>query len=507
MQDFKMVAHDLLAWLSGAGDVEGVDTLQLWAEPAETARSFLAALQCFLDYPGPGDAAEVLTLEHVAGSAAVHAPGVILNELSFTMARKWFDSHAAPFSRPTHDIHGNKLVGPLKATREGISAVRAADADDVTDRIPETSWPASDGSIQGLLTTKPLPRKWFALNRLIAGRAHLLTGIGGSFKTTVEYLLAIAGVIGRLPWNWQVEQTGTSLLFLTEDVEEDVHETIWTMVDAMQLTAAERDLLGVKLRIWPLAGQDARLLSLNGQAIYENGRGLGLIEKCKQFDDVVFIGLDPALGLTEGEEMSQAHQRYLGQYADRLAIETGACVVLVSHATKASAQADELTSHQSRGGGAITDAMRGEFVMRVMTTKEAKGYGVTDMAERKRHVQLVATKGNKLPPEAYVPTWLRRGIGGTLSAAELPEIDVSGLPKASYNDFKVLDVLKEMHAVTTPTLSEWRDECVRRQLLTGRTPEAMKKSMDRIRDRLHVGRLIEHGATRGIYVPVDDEEA
>ena len=41
------------------------------------------------------------------------------------------------------------------------------------------------------------------------------------------------------------------------------------------------------------------------------------------------------------------------------------------------------------------------------------------MAERKRHVQLVVVKGNHLPPEAFVPLWLRRGDHGLLQPAEL----------------------------------------------------------------------------------------
>jgi hypothetical protein len=289
-------------------------------------------------------------------------------------------------------------------------------------------------------------------------------------------------------------------------VAEDVHETLTTMTAALGLSEIERKKLAAKLRIWPLAGKDSRLLSLTGQAIYENDRGIALIERCKSFPDVAFIGLDPALGLTEGEELNQSHQRFLGQYVDRVAIESGACGMLVSHATKASAVMDEITSHQSRGGGGITDAVRGEFVMRTMTAKEAKAYGIEDIAERKRHVQLVATKGNRIPPEAFVPTWLRRGDGGTLSAADLGEIDPSAMTKPSTTDVRVLEVLRRMCRTATPTMAEWRDECHRKDLLTGKTPEAVKKSMDRTRDRLLDAGLIQRAVRAGSYTPADDDE-
>lgn len=364
-----------------------------------------------------------------------------------------------------------------------------------------TAWPEGDGSVARMLAVPPEPRKWFAHGRLIAGRAHILTGIGGASKSTAMYHMAIGGVLGRIPWGWEITRTGSSLLVMTEDTPGEVHETIDTM--ATGLSDIDRAKLAQKLRVWPLAGQDARLLSLDGQTIHINERGLALIETCKRFKDVVFIGLDPALGLTEGDELNQAHQRFLGQYADRLAIETGACVVLVSHATKASASAEELTSHQSRGGGGITDAVRGEFVLRTMTAKEAKAYGIDDLAERKRLVQLVATKGNKLPPEAYVPLWLRRGAGGTLSEAELTER--AGGAKATFSDMKALDVLRDMCRTNTPMMAEWRDECARRGLVHG-NGEAARKSMSRIRDRLLQDGLIVPALRRGAYTPAPIDE-
>jgi RecA-family ATPase len=73
------------------------------------------------------------------------------------------------------------------------------------------------------------------------------------------------------------------------------------------------------------------------------------------------VGFDPALGITEGDEMNQAHQRRLGELMDRIAIDSGACVMVTTHAARSMLHADELGSHSSRGGGAITDAVRGEY--------------------------------------------------------------------------------------------------------------------------------------------------
>lgn len=364
-------------------------------------------------------------------------------------------------------------------------------------------WPNKDGDISPLLSACPPPRRWLAHNRLMMGRAHIVTGIGGSSKTTFIYQMAFGAVLGSVSWGWKIDQVGTALLILTEDTQEDVHQTLSGL--AAGLGEDELFLLGNKLKILAMAGEEVRLLSLVGGVLVENHRGAGLFEYCKQFDDLVFIALDPALSLTEGDEMNQAHQRYLGQWVDRLGITTGACVMLVTHATKGSANAEEITSHQSRGGGAITDGVRGEFVMRTMTTKEADKFGITDAGERKSYVQLICTKGNKLPHDAFMPMWLRRGNGGLLMPADLTEKE-SQDPRLSLTDHRILDVLRELCKVATPTLAEWRSECEKRRLITGSTEDGRVTQMKRAVSRLLNDGQVKRGSGKGIYIPVYDGE-
>lgn len=359
-------------------------------------------------------------------------------------------------------------------------------------------WPKSDGDISKFLDSDPPPRKWFVHNRLLAGRAGVMTGIGGASKTTALYHIGLGGVLGRLPWDWKIDTTGTALLFLTEDTADDAHHALAAMCE--DLSEEERALVGRKLRVFPLAGEDVRLLSIDQGTLYENPRALGLIERCRSFDDVVFIGIDPALALSEGDELSQAHQRYLGQFVDKIAIQTGACVMLVTHATKASANADEITSHASRGGGGITDAVRAEYVLRTMTAKEATAHGITS-TDRKRYVQLVATKANKAPLDAFAPLWLERGRNGLLYPADLALVEKQDTA-LTMTDRRILDVLREMCKTSTPMRQEWRDECQKRGLISGKTEQAKVQSMKRVIDRLKDAGQITAGFARGIYLPV-----
>ena len=361
--------------------------------------------------------------------------------------------------------------------------------------------------LPAIANVEPVPLKWFCKDKIPAGRGILISGTGGSSKTRLIYQLAIGAITGKLSWSWDIRKTGRALLVLTEDTLEDCHRTLHGITRGLSLSNAEIKKVYESLIVYPLAGKDVKLLSMESGTITKTSDFYQLEQKIKSFGNIVFAGLDPALSLTTGDELDQGHQRALGKMVDDLAVLTGATCALVSHATKASLNKDELDSHNSRGGGAITDAVRAEYSMRNMTAREASKAGITDLEERKRHVQLVATKGNHLPPSAFVPVWLRRDNSGTLFEAEVTFGD-SGPSK---NDMEAYNILCEISKSSSTKLEDWRSECTRAGLIikedgTQKGRERAKKQMDRIISRLtHYG-MIEKGPTRGIYVPKTDNQ-
>lgn len=359
-----------------------------------------------------------------------------------------------------------------------------------------SGWP--DGSISGMFDTDPPKVQWRFHERLLADRGHLLTGIGGSSKTRVLYHLAQGAVLGSLPWEWPVCATGSAALFLTEDVAAQVHRVIHQM--GQRLKPAERKMLEERLRVYPLAGKRALLLKLNGNALHlTSAYGWLMSQVDKLPKPVAFVGIDPALGITEGDEMNPAHQRRLGELIDHIAIETGACGVLSSHAAKAIQGAEELASHSSRGNGAITDAVRGEFTVRNMTSDEARRFGITDPAERRQYVQMQGTKGNELPPEAFVPIWLRRGIGGELKQVSLSEVERGTVGP---RELHALELLRATAPQGDTTLRFWRARCVDAGIVAANASEpAQEKAMQRIRDALLDAGMVAKGSIRGSWVP------
>ncbi|WP_288131303.1 AAA family ATPase, partial [Accumulibacter sp.] len=342
----------------------------------------------------------------------------------------------------------------------------------------------------------------FIEERIPAGRAGLLAAVGGSSKTRTLFHLAVGACIGRLPWSWRVARTGRAALLLAEDTTADAHHALSTI--GRTLSPDERRLVAERLIVWPLAGEDARLLCLatNGVLI-PTERAANLMRRLKMTRDLAFIGLDPALALTDGDELNPAHQRRLGEFCDRLAIDTGACLLLSAHAAKGSQSLDEPGSHTARGSGALTDCVRFEFVLRTMTSQEGRQFGISDIAERKAHVQLIATKGNALPPSAFAPMWLRRGIGGALEPAELERQEVATVGR---RETVALAILRELCRESTPALKEWRHACDKAHLLSGNTPRARESCMERIRGTLLAAGLIVAGIGRGVFTPVEAEK-
>ena len=63
-------------------------------------------------------------------------------------------------------------------------------------------------------------------------------------------------------------------------------------------------------------------------------------------------------------------------------------------------------------------------------------------------------------------------------------------------------LLETMAKTRTPTFKDWRELCEGAGVVTGKTPEARRKAMARVRDQLIAAGYVEHGMTRDALLPV-----
>ena len=355
-------------------------------------------------------------------------------------------------------------------------------------------------SLTTLVDVEPSPQKWFIQDRIVAGRGVVVSGIGGSSKSRFLIHLAIGACIGDIPWNWEVVQTGRALLVLTEDTEEDFHRMLHNICLSLDITQDEKRTLYQKLIIYPLAGQEVSLLGKNKSGKLEpSDLFKDLVRFIQETGDIVFIGLDPALSITDGDDMDQSHQRRLGKMTDDLAVLTGAVVMLVAHASKN--LKEEITSHNSRGGGALVDAVRGEFVMRNMTRNEARRAKVSE-EDRHKIVQLVGVKGNMLPPSAFIPVWLLRDQYGNLKPAEIEfNMDVDSIGKREQDALKIL--IEMNNGGIMVKLGEWKKALIEAGIIKKtKKQKNQDQEMFIIRKKLFDAGMIK-SESRGIWIPDD----
>jgi hypothetical protein len=408
---------------------------------------------------------------------------------------------AAALGRGTAAANNNSRANHNAAPRNGAS--RAVAPKPALDALPvreKDDWPYAPIDVRVAMLEPAPDIPFFVRDRLVMGRAHNLSGLGGSSKTRFLTQLAVGAIRGQVlfPWDIPEEAQGPAALLLTEDAAHETRRTLFAIARAMQLGTKQVDALAEGLHIFPLAGRDVTLLRATPEGILFRTPLYHALRKFATDHRVKFIGLDPAIRLTEGDELSSRHQRALGDAVDTLAMETGACVLLTTHARKSLGSEEEMTSHSARGAGALTDAVRAEIVMRTMTSNEAKARNIPE-EERHSFVAVKVVKGNFLPPEAFAVEWLRRGEHGVLFAAE--DMPAANDRRPAYNPMGDIAVklLWDLGAGKLVQSAEWRESMVKGNLITGKNEEAQRKTFGRIVKKLtDNGLVIAHGIGRGI---------
>lgn len=353
-------------------------------------------------------------------------------------------------------------------------------------------WLPKPIALHDLATVAMRPVQFAVTGLLMRGRAHLLTGLGGASKTTLLCQLGVGIATGQPVLGWEIHDAGDAVLVLAEDTAEDSQRLIYEILKTHELSDSEQTAACSRLHIFAAAGVDCKIVGPGNPE--SHSRLEQLIAFCRSLPDVRLIGLDPAIAFSSGRELDELDQRSLANAVEKLALETGASVVLVSHAAKSVQYQTEIGSHNSRGSGALTDALRLEMLLRGMTAKEAKAFGILE-SERQRFVRFQVTKANRLPPEEMGPRWFIRGEAGVLSPTQL-EVQPESGKRVKPRELAAVEVFLELDETTGEIVpcslkfSDWKTACADRRLLTGDTGPAQDMSARRLLQTLRDKKLV-----------------
>lgn len=245
----------------------------------------------------------------------------------------------------------------------------------------------------------PPPRNYILGNVVVPASVAVMAGVGGTAKTTLAIQVSIHGALGLKLGTIQVGKF-SSLLFLGEETADERDRRFGAL--SVGLNVFDRALIEKNVYCHGAAGDDLRLTFMMDGNVQESTLVDQIIDLARQHASqadypVGLIVLDHARLVMAGDPLSADHVTALLRALTRIAVETGAAVLLLAHSPKSTyGKEGEADPSEVFGSGAFVDHTRSAFVLHTMREKEAKHFGLSD-AERKEHVSLNVVKANYGP--------------------------------------------------------------------------------------------------------------
>lgn len=315
-----------------------------------------------------------------------------------------FDSvwqHAKPFGQVTLGtlFHLAKLNGATNANSGQQSIQPTVGSLTVPHSIVAHSVISLATGRMTLRSTPPPTRNYVFANVVVPASVAVMAGVGGTAKTTLAIQLAIQGALSQKLGTIQVGKFA-SLMFLGEETADERDRRFGAL--SVGLNPFDRALIEKNVYCHGAAGDDLRLTFMMDGNVQESTLVDQIIDLARQHASqadypVGLIVLDHARLVMAGDPLSADHVTALLRALTRIAVETGAAVLLLAHSPKSTyGKEGEADPSEVFGSGAFVDHTRSAFVLHTMREKEAKHFGLSD-AERKEHISLNVVKANYGP--------------------------------------------------------------------------------------------------------------
>ena len=290
-------------------------------------------------------------------------------------------------STAPHDARWQERYDDIQRAVEG--AVRLGDSPPIVPALGE--WDA------GGATALPPPRQWLLGNQFCRRFLSGLLAPGGTGKTAVRTLQAIALAVGKPLTGQHVFRRSRVLLVSLEDDKEEVDRRVAAAL-------IHHDVNRDELKGWLFCA------SPKGFKLAEASKGsrhIGILEKMlRNAIERLRLGLiilDPFVKLHAMEENDNGAMDFVCDLLVQLAIEYNIAVDAPHHTRKGAITAGDADA--GRGASSARDAGRLIYTLTRMTEEEAKAFSINP-EERGLYVRLDSGKVNIAPPSREA-TWFR----------------------------------------------------------------------------------------------------
>lgn len=299
--------------------------------------------------------------------------------------------------------------------------------DSITHHLPRTEQIA--GNIKPLFEvsafradrylSSPAPvRRWLMQDVIPMGIVGQLVAPGGTGKTMASLQLGVSVATG-LPFAdlWNVSEPGAVLMLLGEDDDGELHRRVQNISHQMTARPEAIALLGQNLYIKSVVGEDNLMTSADpvSREVKHTPFTERLLLTAAQIPYLKLIVIDPASRFRGGDENAAADTTRFVQALERLAQATGATVLVIHHANKASMNGGGNSQAAARGSSALTDGVRLQINLNTLDEKSRKNHGIPE-DEMRQYLTLSIAKTNYSAPQADI--LLKRGDGGFLTRAD-----------------------------------------------------------------------------------------
>lgn len=262
-------------------------------------------------------------------------------------------------------------------------------------------------NILDAITIEP-PELDFVIPGLLAGTVGVLAGSGGTGKSMFSLMLHADLATGKDCLGLGIEKTDSKTLYLTiEDPREVLHHRMYNL--GKHFEADEIVQIDAFFDLESQSGSVLHLVNERGEINYPLMQAIIQQVKQKRYR---LITCDTMRRFHGADENLSGPMSSLLSCFEHIAKESGAAVLLIHHMNKGAVLNGKGTDAGAlRGSSAITDNIRAQFNLMVMTPEQADDFNIS---ESERHKYLTFTDAKSNYKEKNVNHWLKRTEGGII---------------------------------------------------------------------------------------------